>query len=151
VHFVERGGQDELPDGTRSEFYVFVHGLYREMLYRRQAATRRAEWHKRIALRLESIFRGREWAVARDVAMHLEAAGEWTAAAEALRQAARHANENGARDEAASLDEGVHSLAETRENMPAGIAAVAAEDGTSEAVRGTNGQRRRLQAVSGKA
>ena len=38
--------------GARSEFYVFVHGLYREVLYRRQAAARRATWHVRIAERL---------------------------------------------------------------------------------------------------
>ena len=79
VHFVERGGQDELPDGTQSEFYVFVHGLYREVLYRRLAATRRAEWHARIAERLGSMFKGREWAVAREIAMHHESAGEWMA------------------------------------------------------------------------
>lgn len=103
VHFVECGGQDELPDGTRSEFYVFVHGLYREVLYRRVAATRRAEWHRRIAARLEMMFRGREWAVAREVAKHLEAAGEWAGAAGALRHAARHAKENGARGEADAL------------------------------------------------
>ncbi|HVT99268.1 MAG TPA: AAA family ATPase [Acidobacteriaceae bacterium] len=110
VHFVGRGGQDELPDGTRSEFYVFVHGLYREVLYRRQAATRRAEWHKRIADRLTTVFRGREWAVAREVAMHREAAGEWAAAAGTLRHAARHAKSTGAADEADALLEEAHRL-----------------------------------------
>ena len=54
VHFVERGGQDELPDGTRSEFYVFVHGLYREVLYRqagRDAAREVAQAHRRAVWR----------------------------------------------------------------------------------------------------
>jgi predicted ATPase len=112
VHFVEHGGQDELPDGTRSEFYVFVHGLYREVLYRRLAATRRAEWHARIAERLGAMFRGREWAVAREMAMHHEAAGEWDGAVGALRSAARHAQENRTPGEAAELLEDAMRLAE---------------------------------------
>jgi predicted ATPase len=146
VHFVQRGGQDELPDRTVSEFYVFVHGLYREVLYRSQAATRRAEWHKRIAGRLETMFRGREWAVGRDVAMHLEAAGEWAAAADALRRAARHAKAKGAPNAAAALLEDVDRI----ESVPAATARTA-EHGTGEAVSVTNGQGRRLQIVSGKA
>jgi predicted ATPase len=148
VHFVERGGQDELPDGTRSEFYVFVHGLYREVLYRRQASARRAEWHKHIADRLGVMFRGREWAVAREVAMHREAAGERAAAADALRHAARHANANGARDEAAALLDDVHRL---EENAPGVKGSFAAKDGTNAAGEGTNGRgHRKLQIVSEK-
>jgi predicted ATPase len=112
LHFVERGGQDELPDGTRSEFYVFVHGLYREVLYRRQAATRCASWHGRIAARMAAMFRGREWAVAREMAMHHEAAGEWDGAVGALRSAARHARENSAHGEAAQLLRDALELAE---------------------------------------
>jgi DNA-binding winged helix-turn-helix (wHTH) protein len=112
VHFVERGGQDELPDGGRSEFYVFVHGLYREVLYRRLAATRRAAWHARIAERMAAMFRGREWAVAREMAMHHEAAGEWDGAVGALRGGARHAQEMKAEGEAAQMLEDALRLAE---------------------------------------
>ena len=151
VHFVGRGGQDELPDGTRSEFYVFVHGLYREVLYRRQAATRRAEWHRRIAERLLTVFRGREWAVAREVAMHREAAGEWSAAAGALRLAARHAKSNGALDEAEALLEDAHRLEGKPENEPARRGGAGTENGANEAGEGMSGQGRRLQIVSGKA
>lgn len=151
VHFVERGGQDELPDGTRSEFYVFVHGLYREVLYRRLAATRRAKWHKRIAEQFGAMFRGREWAVAREVAMHLEAAGEWAAAAGALRHAARHAGANGAAGEAAALLEDALRLAGTRESDGRGTSPEA-QRGTNAAGEGTNGRgSRKLQIVSGKA
>jgi predicted ATPase len=112
VHFVEHGGQDELPDGTQSEFYVFVHGLYREVLYRRLAAARRAEWHARVAERLSAMFKGREWAVAREIAMHHEFAGEWDGAVGALRAGARHAQENRAHTEAALLLEDALRLAE---------------------------------------
>jgi predicted ATPase len=76
VHFVLRAGEDELPNGTNSAFYVFAHGLYREVLYRRQTAARRARRHIRIAERLGELFRGREAAVAREMSMHYEAAGD---------------------------------------------------------------------------
>ncbi len=100
VHFVERGGEDELPDGTRSEFYVFVHGLYREVLYRRLALARRAQWHARIAERLGELFQGRQAAVARELSMHYEAAGEWRRASAALCEAAVQARDRRAVAEA---------------------------------------------------
>jgi DNA-binding winged helix-turn-helix (wHTH) protein len=103
LYFLERAGQDELPDGTRSAFYVFAHGLYREVLYRRQAAARRARRHVRIAERLGVLFAGREADVAREMAMHYEAAGDWRRAVKALRGAARHAQQRHAYAEAAEL------------------------------------------------
>jgi predicted ATPase len=84
LHFVVRAGQDELPDGTRSAFYVFRHGLYREFLYQRQAAARRARGHIGIADRLGELFAGREANVAREIAMHIKAACESESAATAL-------------------------------------------------------------------
>ena len=83
-HFVQRAGHDELPDGTRSGFYVFAHGLYRGTLYQRQSPARRAKAHIRIAERLRALFAGREGSVAREMAMHYEAAGDWQRAAGAL-------------------------------------------------------------------
>jgi predicted ATPase/DNA-binding winged helix-turn-helix (wHTH) protein len=88
VSFIRRAGHDELPDGTRSAFYVFAHGLYREVLYQRQSAARRARRHTRVAERLRRIFAGREFDVAHEIAMHFEAAGDWIHAIETLRTAA---------------------------------------------------------------
>ncbi|MGA2046742.1 MAG: AAA family ATPase [Terracidiphilus sp.] len=93
LHFVVRAGQDELPDGTKSAFYVFAHGLYREVLYQRQAATRRARRHIRIAERLGELFAGREANVAREIAMHYEAAGELERATSVLESAAQKAQQ----------------------------------------------------------
>jgi predicted ATPase/DNA-binding winged helix-turn-helix (wHTH) protein len=103
LYFVKRAGEDELPDGTRSDFYVFGHGLYRQVLYQRQSASRRAARHKRIALRLGELFAGREASVARERAMHFEAAGDWLSAAISLRSAARHAQQRQAHAEAEEL------------------------------------------------
>ncbi|MHB1673246.1 MAG: ATP-binding protein [Acidobacteriaceae bacterium] len=107
--FVHRVGHDELPDGTRSDFYAFEHGLYREVLYQKQSASRRAKGHMRIAERLGELFAGREDSVAREMAMHYEAAGNWKRATTALRTAARHAHHRQAYSEAAQLLQ--HSLA----------------------------------------
>jgi predicted ATPase len=85
LHFVQRAGEDELPGAAQSAFYVFAHELYREVLHRRQAATRRAQRHVRIAERLGELFKGREADVAREMAMNFEAAGSWERAVEALR------------------------------------------------------------------
>lgn len=115
LHFVQRAGCDELPDGSSSGFYAFSHGLYREMLYRRQSDSRRSRGHKRIAERLGQIFGERESIVAREMAMHFEAGRHWNQAVTALRLAARHAVSRGADAEAAEILN--HALA-TAENIP---------------------------------
>jgi predicted ATPase/DNA-binding winged helix-turn-helix (wHTH) protein len=112
LYFVERAGEDELPDGTASGFYVFAHGLYREVLYRRQSVTRRARRHIRVAERLSQLFAGREADVAREMALHYEAAGDWRHAVDALCAAARHAGQRQAHSEAAELLERALEISE---------------------------------------
>jgi len=112
LHFLERAGQDELPDGTHSAFYVFAHGLYREVLYNRQGTARRSSRHLRIAERLGVLFAGRKSAVAREMAMHYEAAHDWQRAVRALRAAAQQAVERKAHAEAGELLDRALRLAE---------------------------------------
>jgi predicted ATPase len=88
TRLLNAAGQDELPDGTRSSFYVFAHGLFREALYSRQPAARRAERHRRVAERLKALFAGSEASIASELAQHYEAAGSWKEAIEALSLAA---------------------------------------------------------------
>ena len=88
LHFLHPAGHDELPDGTQSAFYVFAHGLYREVLRARQSPARRARRHLRVAEKLEKLFAGREMECLSELAMHFEAAAEWTRAAQALCAAA---------------------------------------------------------------
>jgi predicted ATPase/DNA-binding winged helix-turn-helix (wHTH) protein len=122
IHFLQRAGEDELPDGTRAAFYVFAHNLYREALCRRQPAAQRSRRHRRIAMRLEELFAGREWSVARELATHYEAAGDWPRAANAWRTAAEHARGRQACDECLELLE--HALQLTENMSPAERSAV---------------------------
>jgi predicted ATPase/DNA-binding winged helix-turn-helix (wHTH) protein len=103
MHFLHAAGHDELPDGTRSAFYVFAHGLYREVLRGRQSPARRARRHLRVAEKLEKLFAGRESDVSHELAMHFEGAAEWVRAAQALCTAAENAQRRGARDEGVKL------------------------------------------------
>jgi predicted ATPase/DNA-binding winged helix-turn-helix (wHTH) protein len=112
VYFVQRAGQDELPNGGRSAFYAFSHGLYREVLYQRQSAARRAQRHIRIAERLGELFAGRQAHVAREMALHFEAAESWQRSARARRDAAQYAREREAHTEAAELLEKAMTRAE---------------------------------------
>ena len=93
LSLVRRAGYDELPNGAPSAFYVFTHGQYREVLYQRQAPARRAERHNAFALHLATLFAGREAHVAREMAGHYEAAGNWLPAIRALQSAAQFASE----------------------------------------------------------
>ena len=116
LFFVRRAGYDELPGGAPSAFYVFGHGLYREVLYQRQAPARRAERHNRVAQRLAALFAGREAHVAREMAAHYEAAGNWSSAVRALRSAAQHASGRQSHRVAEELIRDAQRLAE---NLPA--------------------------------
>lgn len=116
LHFLERAGEDELPGGARSTFYAFTHRLYREVLYQRQAAPRRARRHVRIAEQLGRYFAGREGDVAREMARHYEAAGHWKNAAAALRSAAQTAS---SRDEHLQAAEMLESAMRLTENLSA--------------------------------
>ncbi|HUY81949.1 MAG TPA: AAA family ATPase [Acidobacteriaceae bacterium] len=73
IHLVSVGGHDELPNGTRSTFYVFAHELYREVLYKNIPVTRRSQWHKQVAGQLRVLFAGNEASVAHEIAAHTEA------------------------------------------------------------------------------
>ena len=105
LHFLHPAGHDELPDGTQSAFYVFAHGLYREVLRARQSPSRRARRHLRVAEKLEKLFAGREMDVSSELALHFEAAAEWVRAAQALCTAAGNALRRGAHDEGMKLTE----------------------------------------------
>ncbi len=115
LHFLNPAGHDELPDGTQSAFYVFAHGLYREVLYKRQSSSRRARRHRRVAEKLLQLFAGREQDVAAEIATHFEAAGDWSLAADALMTSATAYLNRGDNEEALLL---MHQAAGLVENLP---------------------------------
>lgn len=88
------------PDGTRAELYLFRHDLYRELLYERLTATRRALCHRRVGHRLEAAWAGRLDAVASELAEHFERANEPMRAIPHHHRAAAKALRSGANAEA---------------------------------------------------
>src|SRR5262249_7537709 len=74
--FVNASGQQTWPDGTITELYTFRHDLYRELLYNRLAARRRALCHARVGSRLELAWSGRLDTIAAETAEHFERGGE---------------------------------------------------------------------------
>lgn len=115
LSFVKRAGEDELPDGTRSGFYVFAHALYREVLYRRQSPARCRLRHIRIAERLRRMFPGQEELIAHEAAAHYQAADDWLNAIAMLQTAAGRALELRAYGDAADLHQRIACL---REHLP---------------------------------
>ena len=94
--FIVKSGSGTWPDGTPAELYTFRHDLYRELLYDRLPATRRAQSHVRVGHRLEAAWAGRLDAIAAELAEHFERGNELAraiphhqrAAAKALRRSA---------------------------------------------------------------
>jgi predicted ATPase/DNA-binding winged helix-turn-helix (wHTH) protein len=65
-------GARQFPNTAISSSYEFVHAMYREVLYLRQAPGRRATLHRRIGGRLEELFADRVGDVAAELAWHFE-------------------------------------------------------------------------------
>ena len=93
----------QFPDGSVSQRYAFVHALYREVCYWRQAPGRRARLHRRIGERLEALYAARRSEVAAELAYHFEAGADWTRTVQYLRLAADTAGRRYAHREAASM------------------------------------------------
>lgn len=85
---VRLAGTQPLPDGRIVQRYEFVHALYREVLYERQAPARRAMLHRRRAERLEAVFATADDEVATEIAYHFERGSDWPNAVRYLRRAA---------------------------------------------------------------
>jgi len=94
--FIAKAGSEAWPDGTQADLYAFRHDLYREILYDRLPATRRAASHARVGRRLEAAWTGQLDAIAAELAEHFERGNEpvraiahhQRAAAKALRRSA---------------------------------------------------------------
>ena len=81
-------GTQHFPDGSVSERYEFVHVLYRQVLYDRQAPGRRARLHRGIGERLEALYSQRLDEIVPVLVYHFDAAADWPRAIKYLRMAA---------------------------------------------------------------
>jgi DNA-binding winged helix-turn-helix (wHTH) protein/predicted ATPase len=108
-HLVRAAGPQPLPDGSLTQCYAFVHALYREVCYGRQAPGRRARLHRRLGAHLEGLFAPQLQDVASELAHHFEAGAAWARAIQYLRLTADTAGQRYAYREAATTLQ--HALA----------------------------------------
>ena len=76
-HFICAAGALDMPDGTVTSQYEFVHSLYREVFYERIARVRKARLHKLCGLKLESTYASQIEVIASQAAYHFEMGLEW--------------------------------------------------------------------------
>ena len=101
--FIRGAGVSELPDGTVTARYKFIHALYQNALYERASAARLARLHQRIGARGEDAYGARASEIAGELAMHFERGRDFRRAAKYLAQAAENATRRFAYQEALAL------------------------------------------------
>jgi DNA-binding winged helix-turn-helix (wHTH) protein/predicted ATPase len=102
-HFLLPAYLADLPDGTITPRYRFIHALYLDVLYKRVAVTRRSQIHGRIGERGEIIYGDRVGEIAAELAVHFEQARDLTRAVKYLQLAAENAIRRFAYQEAVGL------------------------------------------------
>jgi len=90
-HFLLPAYLADLPDGTITPRYRFIHALYLDVLYKRVALARRSQIHGRIGERGEIIYGDRVGEIAAELAVHFEQARELTRTVKYLQLAAENA------------------------------------------------------------
>jgi hypothetical protein len=88
---VRTASSQQFPDAIVSERYEFVHALYREVFYGRQATGSRTNLHQRIGEQLEELFSECPGEVAAELAHHFEQSRDWSRAGGYLRLVAENA------------------------------------------------------------
>jgi DNA-binding winged helix-turn-helix (wHTH) protein/predicted ATPase len=120
--FIVKTGSSTWPDSTRTELYSFRHDLYRELLYDRLPATRRARSHVRVGRRLEAAWAGRLDVIGSELAEHFDRGHEparaiphhQRAAAKAMRRSANEDAIGHLRQALGGLDHIADELERTR-------------------------------------
>src|SRR5262249_7565721 len=82
--------EHDLPDGTATLRYRFVHVLYQNALYAAVPPSRRAEWSVAVAQALLEHHGSQNAVIASEAALLFEKARAWAQAAECFYLAARH-------------------------------------------------------------
>lgn len=93
----------DLPDGTITPRYRFIHSTFLDVLYGRVAPTKRSQIHGRIAERGEAVYGDMVGVIAAELAVHFEAARDLERAVKYLELAVENAESRSANHEALSL------------------------------------------------
>ena len=102
-HFLFPAFLAELPDGTITPRYRFIHALYLNVLYNRIGLTRRSQIHGRIGERGEAAYGESVAEIAAELAVHFEQSRDLVRAVKYLQMAAENAAGRSAHREAAAL------------------------------------------------
>jgi predicted ATPase/DNA-binding winged helix-turn-helix (wHTH) protein len=102
-HFLFPAYLAELPDGTITPRYRFIHALYLNVLYNRIGLTRRSQIHGRIGERGEAAYGDSVAEIAAELAVHFEQSRDLVRAVKYLQMAAENAAGRSAHREAAAL------------------------------------------------
>jgi DNA-binding winged helix-turn-helix (wHTH) protein/tetratricopeptide (TPR) repeat protein len=111
--FLRAGGTEEWPDGSVASRFGFVHALYRDALYERLPAGRRADLHRRIGGWLETRYGDRAGEIAPQLAMHFAQGRDIPRAILYFREAGQTAVARSASHEAATHFERALELLES--------------------------------------
>jgi predicted ATPase len=96
-------GLVELPDGSVSAVYQFIHSLYREVLYRGCSQAVKVRSHQRIGQTLEKLCNTDQVEMASELARHFQEGRDYTRAVKYLRVAAENAARRCAYREAVAI------------------------------------------------
>jgi serine/threonine protein kinase/predicted ATPase len=94
--FLRETAAPEWPDGTVAAGFEFLHALYRDVLYQRLPAGRRAELHRLVGAREETAYGERAPEIAAELAMHFEQGGDLQSASRYREHAANNARHRSA-------------------------------------------------------
>jgi DNA-binding winged helix-turn-helix (wHTH) protein/predicted ATPase len=111
-HLIRANSIETWPDGTTTPCYQFKHGLYQEVAYARVSAGRRMQLHREIGLRKERGYAAQTQQIAAELAVHFARGGDRRRAVRYLDEAADHALQRSAYQEAiAHLTQGLAMIA----------------------------------------
>lgn len=102
-HFVRLVKEGEFPDGTLTQRYRFMHGLYQNVLYASLQPTRRAQLSESVAETLERFYGERQEVIASELAALWDGARAYERAAQCYLRAAQNASWVIAHTEAVTL------------------------------------------------
>lgn len=94
-HILRAEGSSEWNDGTVSQRFGFVHVLYQQVIYDQIGAGRQAQWHRRVAERLEAGHADEARHTAPELALHFEKARDYESAVRYSRASGEQAASRG--------------------------------------------------------